>query len=596
MQKIKAVILAGGSNKRMKGEKKLFLTLGQSSFFEMLLAALSDMDDVILSVDDISLYEGTDISLIEDRYKGIGPIGGICSVLEELEEGVSAVFVTACDMPFLGKSLVYKFLEVSDRYPGHIIAARQKGWVNPLCGVYPEKVLPEMRNRIKKGQYKLQDLIDSVDHVFVDVDPDDRSLININSVDEYVKECGDMPLEIENAIDILKGSISPVDELISVPIASASGYIIGEDVTADMDQPPFPRSPLDGYAVRAADIMGASEEDPASLKVIGKIYAGQVFDGSVCPGECVRIMTGAPIPEGADTIVRQEDTDYVRNGISDTVRIYKTQKAYDNYCRQGDDFHRGDVLIKKGTRVNASVIAVAAGNGCDMLKIYRPVKVAVISTGDEVIQPGNPLAPGKIYDSNLAYVTGRLFELKNINWTGMHCSDEIQEMAGMIRELAKENDLIVTTGGVSVGEKDIMHGVLDALGAKKLFWKVNLKPGAPTLAFITDNTLVICLTGNPYGVIVNFELLVRPVLEKLSHGAVRSAEKAAKALLEDSPKKANKRRFLKGVLEPDGVRFAEGSQSSGNIAAMVSCSCLIELPAGSRGKAGDMVQVHLLGN
>ena len=327
-----------------------------------------------------------------------------------------------------------------------------------------------------------------------------------------------------------------------------------------------------------------------SLRVIGKIYAGQVFEGTVGPGECVRLMTGAPIPEGADTVIRQEDTDYGE----DIVQIYAGQRAYENYCMAGDDFKCGDALLKKGTRIGSMAAAIAAGAGLDELPVFCRPKVAVISTGDEIMPAGSQLMPGRIFDTNLPFVTGRLAELGGTVITGMHSNDDASGMAALIRQLAPEHDLIITTGGVSVGEKDIMHDVLELLGADKLFWRVKIKPGAPTLAFIYEDTLIICLTGNPYGVMVNFELLVRPVLVKLSSGSILPGRKEQRQLSMDSPKHGKMRRFLKGFADEEVVGFAEGSQASGTIASMASCNCFIELPAGSGGRKGDTVWVHYL--
>lgn len=587
-ENIAGVILAGGKNSRMHGEKKLFFRYEEKTFLDCLKDCMQDFDLLCLSVDAPEPFAGTGLPLIIDHYPEIGPMGGICSVLEDCPR--EAVFIAACDMPCLKLETVRHLTDIYLQHPGRITVAAQGDRIHALLGIYPKSILPEMKRRIAEGNYKMGDLLNSLDAVPVQLSSDDGSAVNINSAREYLARMGDENIDIETALDLLLGSIDPVNETEQAALADALGRILAEDVRADIDQPPFPRSPLDGYAVRAADTEGAAADRPVSLTVIGKIYAGQVFDGIVGEGECIRLMTGAPIPEGADTVIRQEDTDYGE----DMVKIYAAQKAYENYCDAGEDFKCGDILLSAGMRVTSMAAAVAAGTGRERLSVLRKPRVAVISTGDEIVQAGSELAPGKIYDTNLAFVTGRLAELGGTEVTGLHSMDDTEGMAELIRRMAPDHDLIITTGGVSVGEKDIMHGVLTALGAQKLFWKVKLKPGAPTLAFIYENTPVICLTGNPYGVMVNFELLVRPVLIKLSKGAVPAGRKACRQLGMDSPKRGKTRRFLKGLADEEAVLFAEGSQASGAIASMAACNCFIELPAGSSGKKGETVWVHYL--
>ena len=583
-----AVILAGGSARRMHGEKKVFMTMQGRSFLDHVRESLHGVLPVYLSVDEVEPYLQTGLPLIADKYPGIGPMGGICSAMQECRE--DALFVTACDMPFLRKETVEKLINAYRQSPGKITLARQGGRWHPLLGIWPKSVLPALLGEIRRKEYSFRKLVDTLEVQYVELEDHDRSLVNLNSPKEYAAQVNGELLEIEDAVSLLRAAVFPVTDTESLPLSQTLGRILAEDITAVTDQPPFPRSPLDGYALRAEDSESADPKHPVTLQVIGKIYAGQVFEGSIAPGQCIRLMTGAPIPEGADTVIRQEDTDYGEA----QVQIYAAQKAYRNYCPAGDDYHAGTVLLQKGSRITAVSAAVAAGTGKDCMQVYRQPRVAVISTGDEILPAGEPLIPGKIYDTNLPFVTGRLAEIGCIQVFGMHGADEADRVAQLIRDLAKENDLIITTGGVSVGEKDIMHDVLKILGAQKLFWRVNIKPGAPTLAFVYEDTLVICLTGNPFGVMVNSELLVRPVLEKLSNGAVLPGRKEKLVLTEDVPKKADVRRFLKGIADNGTVRAVRGSQDAGTISPMAQCNCYIELPEGSSGKKGDVVWAHIL--
>ena len=302
-------------------------------------------------------------------------------------------------------------------------------------------------------------------------------------------------------------------------------------------------------------------------------------------------MTGSPIPAGADTVIRQENT--FSEGERESVLIYESSSAYKNYCFAGEDYHSGDILIKKGQKINSAGLFVIASAGFSEVEVFRLPRIAVISTGDELTEPGETLNDGKIYDSNRYFLTARLRELGLNAEFETHCEDDSGKMAGLIEELSWKFDLIITTGGVSVGEKDIMHKVREILNVPQLFWRVNLKPGAPTLAFTLNNSLILCLTGNPFGVSANFELLVRPVLRKLT-GDEEIGCTAKKAVLQnDYPKAKGTRRFMRGFVEDGKLWLSEGSHASGNIFSLMGCNCLAEIPENESGKKGNEVKVYL---
>lgn len=398
-------------------------------------------------------------------------------------------------------------------------------------------------------------------------------------------------VSLEQAIATLTGQVQAIHDSETIPFHQLLGRTLARDYTAPFDQPPFPRSPLDGYAVRGEDTTGASSITPVCLRVVGKVYAGQTFRGEVQQGEAVRVMTGAPIPSGANAVIRQEDTDY---GV-ETATLYTSVKPYQNYCYAGEDFVKGTVLLREGTVLNAYDIAIVASLGYGSAEVYRVPKIAVFSTGDELLQPEEPLTAGKIYDSNRVLISSRLSALGIVPVISQHCGDNAEQVAEQIRRASEGCDVIVTTGGVSVGEKDIMHGVLKCLNVEPLFWRVSLKPGTPTLTAKYHNTLLICLSGNPYGAAANFELLVRPVLATLT-GNVRLCMKVKTATLtNDFPKQGKVRRFLRGYTKHKQVKVVTGNQASGALSAMLRCNCLIEIPPEQCGaQAGNVVKVHLL--
>ncbi|MDO4307167.1 MAG: molybdopterin molybdotransferase MoeA [Eubacteriales bacterium] len=398
-------------------------------------------------------------------------------------------------------------------------------------------------------------------------------------------------LTLEHAVEILLGKVKKIEEKEEISLWDAAGRVLAGDITAKRDQPPFPRSPLDGYAVRSEDIREASKEHPVSLRVTDEVTAGHVSKNRVEPGTAIRIMTGAPIPDGADCIVMQEDTDYGE----DTVQIYRKAGAYENYCFAGEDYIIGTKLLSKDTVLGAVEIGTLASLGMETVSVYRRPRTAIITTGDEIILPGEELTEGKIYDSNL-YTLGTRLALWGMQVTDRgKVEDDVFAAAARIRKAAENADIIITTGGVSVGKKDIMHDVTELLSCEKLFWRVAIKPGMPTLCAMYEGKLLICLSGNPYGAAVNLELLVRPVLAEMSgRGDLRLQRKQAVSRSE-FPKKSPVLRYVRAYYEDGMVRKADGLNDSGILSNMCGCNCLIEIPAGTEAlKEGDTVWVVML--
>ena len=399
------------------------------------------------------------------------------------------------------------------------------------------------------------------------------------------------PLSLEESTRILQEHCTSVTETEICSLNDVIGRILAQDVTAGHEQPPFPRSPLDGYAVRSEDIAGAGKETPVKLKVIDEVTAGHVSGKYVESGTAVRIMTGAPIPDGADCIVKQEDTDYG----ADYVEIYRSVRAWGNYCFAGEDYKKGTVLLKEGMILGAVEIGVLSSLGLTEVAVYRRPKVMVLTTGDEVVLPGKPLGPGQIYDSNLIILSSRMKQWDmEVVYAGQS-EDEPEATAELIRRYIQDVDLVVTTGGVSVGKKDIIHDVFKILPCRQLFWKVAIKPGMPTLCGMYQDKLLICLSGNPYGAVANLELLVRPVLAKMT-GRDDLELSRREAVLENSYlKRSPTTRYLRAHYQDGRVRIAAGSNDSGILSSMCGCNCMIEIPAGTEQLLeGDRVCVVLI--
>ncbi len=385
-------------------------------------------------------------------------------------------------------------------------------------------------------------------------------------------------ISVERAIELIEQNVRPV-EAGHIRATRAQGRVLSEDVCAPMNQPPWPRSPLDGYAFRAADSAGASKESPVSLRVVETLYAGSWTEREVQSGEAVRLMTGAPIPAGCDCVLRQEDTD----GGAETVQLYKVLQPNDNYCAAGCDFKAGDLLLPAGTRLTGNALGVLASAGLYreeiMLPVYHKVRCAVICTGDELVpNDTRPLPPGKIYSSNAAVLASRLHEL-GVEMTTLlpFFSDSADALADAIYEAAENADVIITTGGVSVGAKDILHETLPLLFADQIFWQVRLKPGSPVMFSLYRERPLLSLSGNPFAVSATFELFARPLLSRLSGCADLNPIVTEGVLAEDFSKTGKGRRFVRAMYQNGVVTIPHG-HSSGQLASAVGTNCLAEIP------------------
>ena len=397
-------------------------------------------------------------------------------------------------------------------------------------------------------------------------------------------------IELEEARALLAESVRPLG-VEQVSRQEALGRTLAEDVTAPLDQPPFDRSPLDGYALRSADLTGASPEHPVSLRVVETVYAGGVPSRALGPGEAIRIMTGAMLPRGCDCVLQHERTD---NGL-EQVQIYAALSPHDNYCDRGEDYRTGEVLLPAGTVVDAAAVGVLASAGLSSVPVRRRPVVRVLSTGDEVVSPDlHPLPAGKIYGSNQELLTARLRELGVSDVRGLLIGDDPREVADTMAQLLGECDLLITTGGVSAGDKDIFHEALPLLGAERVFWKVNLKPGTPAMYSLWQGQPILSLSGNPFAAAATFELLARPLLAALT-GESRFSLCSRTAVVEGSfPKASPGRRFLRGFYQEGRVSLT-GKNDSGMLASLVGCNCLVDLPAGSPPvQEGQTVTVLLL--
>ena len=391
-------------------------------------------------------------------------------------------------------------------------------------------------------------------------------------------------VNFEQAIELLTAHVKEISDTEEISLIESIGRVAAENYFATFDNPPFDRSPLDGYALKSSDTKA-----PIKLKVIGEECAGDFFAGEIKSGEALRIMTGAAMPKGSDCVIRQEDT------TQDGENIFVNQKLnhHENYCFAGEDVKRGALLVAKDTKLTAAHIAVLASQGVAKVKVYRRPKIAVAATGDELIQPGEKISAGKIYNSNIYLLSARLIEMGFAPKILYNLPDDADACAEKIFALRSEIDLLITTGGVSVGKKDIMHDVVKKIG-ERIFWRVLMKPGAPVIGWTCGNFLGVALSGNPFAAYATFELLTRPVLAKITRRADILYKRSRGVLADDFPKKSFGRRFIRAKFDGEKI-FLPRRHESGSLYSAVDCNALVDIPAGSdKLSAGEEVEIILL--
>ena len=397
-------------------------------------------------------------------------------------------------------------------------------------------------------------------------------------------------LSVEEASALLCRCASPVRSE-TLPLNRALGRIAARGLSAVMDQPPFDRSPLDGYALHHEALAGACVETPAVLPVCRQIFAGDPPGGPIPFGCAGRIMTGAPIPPGADCVVRQEDTD---EGEA-AVRIFVSLSAHDNICDRGEDLHSGAPLFPAGTVLTPAHLGVLAGQGMGTVEVFARPRIGVLSAGDELVLPGTPLNPGKIYNSNQFYLSARLEQLGMEPVISPVHGDDPEALSAAVTALLAECDAVITTGGVSVGQKDYMPAVCRRLDAGLLFHGVAVKPGSPMLAMTVQGKPVVCLSGNPFAAAATLEAVARPMLGQLAGRRDCALPRASGVLTAPFRKASPGRRLVRAMISGTQVSLPAGGQVSGVLSSWMGCNCLIDIPAGSPPlAAGSSVEVILL--
>ncbi len=365
-----------------------------------------------------------------------------------------------------------------------------------------------------------------------------------------------------------------------VPLERALGRVCAEEIVASVTMPPWSNASMDGYAVRSADISPVLAGTPVTLRVVATIAAGAFAPRALRRGEAMRIMTGAPVPEGADSVVRQEDTD----GGSGTVQITNGRDVWKNIRGAGEDYQRGDTLAKRGAPIRPALLGVLASSGIANIAVFRRPRVAIISSGNELVEIGRfrEVAAGRKIVSTNSYTLSALTRVAGGEPVDLGIAADTRASLRKKLSAARDCDLILTSAGVSVGDHDHTRDVFADLGGEQRFWKVKMRPGAPLAFGMLKEIPWLGMSGNPVSAMVTFELFVRPALRKMQGHTALFRRVVPVTTTEEVKIGAKLTHFLRAIVTrgEDGALSARltGAQSSGALTSMARANALLIVP------------------
>jgi molybdopterin molybdotransferase len=394
-------------------------------------------------------------------------------------------------------------------------------------------------------------------------------------------------ISLDAARAILDRTGSRIDRIETIPLQDAGGRVLACDAVAGGDVPPFARAGMDGYAVRARDTQGASRERPRILTKVGTLYTGQVSSTAVDEGQCIEISTGAPLPDGADAVVMVEETD---SDGADTVRIFAPVAPQQNVGRRGADIQAGQVVVSANETLNSSRIGALAAVGRSHVDVYERPRVAILSTGNEVVEPGTTLGPGQIYDINRFTLSTVVSENGGIPVPYPPAPDSLDALVATL-DKSLACDIVVFSGGSSVGERDLIRDAIAAKG-RLLFHGVAVKPGKPTGLGIVNGKPVFAMPGYPTSCLSNAHMLLVPMLRRMARLAASVRKTLTLRLAQRIASAAGRHQFY--TVRIDNETAVPAFKASGDITSMSQADGYIEIPADvDVVEAGTMVEVTL---
>jgi len=398
-------------------------------------------------------------------------------------------------------------------------------------------------------------------------------------------------LRVEEALERILAEITRLEPE-TAPLPQALGRVLAQSLASKEEMPPFANSAMDGYALRSSDTQAASRQTPRRLRLVGAVQAGHVAERTVGAGESMRILTGAPVPPGADAVIQQELTQTGEGW----VEVQAPVAQGNNVRHAGEDIRRGTVVLQDGAPIGPAEIGVLASLGIAEVTVYRRPVVAILATGDELVEVHEALRPGQIRNSNSYLVAAAVTRAGGIPRPLGIARDRVEELRAKL-QAAQEADLIITSGGVSVGDYDLVKDIMREQGIID-FWRVNLRPGKPLAFGRLGGTPLLGLPGNPVSAAVTFELFARPVLRKMQGFRQALRPMAQARLLEDFEDTGNRRHYVRAQVQwRDGafVATTTGPQGSHILTSMLGANALLIIPENSPPlPAGALVQAMLL--
>ena len=397
-------------------------------------------------------------------------------------------------------------------------------------------------------------------------------------------------LELEEARSRILATLTllPVETL---ALGAACGRFIAGPVSSPMDLPAFDNSAMDGYAVRAADVAGASADAPVPLREVGRAAAGEVFAGSLETGCCVRVFTGSPLPAGADAVVMQEDTRIHSPGL---IEVLDAVKPWENVRFRGEDVRQGGELIAAGQRLNAGRLGLLAATGLASVSVRRQPVVGVLATGNELVEAGQPLHAGMIYESNRVMLEPLLAQAGAVARVFPLVPDTLEATRSALETAFAGCDAVVTSGGVSVGELDFVKAAFEKLGGALEFWKVSIRPGKPFVFGRLGEKFLFGLPGNPVSALVTFLVLVRPALLRWQGAAEMELPSHFCTLAEALVNRGDRRHFVRVQVNADGMARPAGVQASHRLGSLAVANGLVDVPPGATLACGALARVWRL--
>jgi molybdopterin molybdotransferase len=394
-------------------------------------------------------------------------------------------------------------------------------------------------------------------------------------------------ISLEEAKERLFGAITPLG-VERVALHQAQNRYCAEVISSKIDLPLFDNSAMDGYAVRSEDLKTASEATPIELKLIGKIGAGEIFNGVVSAGTSLRLFTGSVLPAGADAVVMQEDVS-AEKGL---LRFVESVKPFENVRLSGEDIRAGTPLIETGARLSATRLALLAATGHKDVLVRKQPQVALIATGDELTEPGDALTHGKIYESNRTLLHALLAPVAIRPAIIPLVRDDLDTTISVLKDAFAEQDAVITTGGVSVGEFDFVKEAFNRIGGVIDHWKIAIRPGKPFVFGKLGSKLLFGLPGNPVSALVTFLVLVRPALLKMQGAEQCELPRVPAELTTEINNPGDRRHFVRARFEEGKVALL-GRQASHMLGSIGAANCLVDVPPGTQLQRGAMVDAQL---